>query len=43
MSCREVVEAHLRRIDAVNGQLNAVIVVLDHTALAQADRLDRRR
>ena len=41
-SAREVVEAHLRRIDEVNPELNAVVVVLADRALAEADEADRR-
>jgi amidase len=41
-SSREVVEAHLQRIDEVNGYLNAVTVVLGESALAAADAADRR-
>ncbi len=41
-SCREVVQAHLDRIGAVNGELNAVTAVLGEQALATADRLDVR-
>jgi amidase len=37
---REVVEAHLARIDAVNGALNAVTVTLADTALGAADEAD---
>src|SRR5262245_55466176 len=40
-SSREVVEAHLRRIDAVNPRINAVTVVLAEAALEAADRADR--
>ncbi len=40
-SCREVVEAHLARIDAVDGHVNAVTVALRDDALAAADELDR--
>ena len=40
-SSREVVEAHLDRIDAVNGELNAITVVLADSALAAADEADR--
>jgi len=40
-SSREVVEAHLARIDAVNGHLNAVVRRLDDEALAAADAADR--
>jgi amidase len=39
-SSREVVEAHLARIDAVNGRVNAVTVVLAESALAAADAAD---
>ena len=34
VSSREVVEAHLARIDEVNGHVNAVTVVLGASALA---------
>ncbi|MCB0969590.1 MAG: amidase, partial [Ilumatobacter sp.] len=37
---RAVVEAHLARIDAVNGDLNAVVRRLDDEALAAADAAD---
>ncbi|MAT05603.1 MAG: indole acetimide hydrolase [Acidimicrobiaceae bacterium] len=37
---RAVVEAHLARIDAVNGHLNAVVRRLDGDALAAADAAD---
>jgi amidase len=37
---REVVEAHLARIDEVNGAVNAVTVTLAETALAAADEAD---
>ena len=40
-SSREVVEAHLRRIEAVNPAVNAVVVVLAEQALAAADAADR--
>jgi len=39
-SSREVVEAHLARIDAVNSDLNAVVRRLDESALAAADAAD---
>ena len=39
-SSREVVEAHLARIDDVNGHLNAVVRRLDETALSAADDAD---
>ena len=41
LSSREVVEAHLARIDAVNDRLNAVTVVLAESALAAADAADQ--
>lgn len=41
VSVREVVEAHSRRIDEVNPQLNAIVVRLDEQALAAADTADR--
>ena len=41
VSVREVVEAHLRRIDAVNPALNAIVIRLDEQALAEADAADR--
>ena len=40
-SSREVVEAHLRRIEAVNPVINAVVVVLGDEALQAADTADR--
>jgi amidase len=40
VSSREVVEAHLARIDEVNGYVNAVTVVLRGSALAAADAAD---
>ncbi len=42
VSSREVVVAHLARIDEVNGHLNAVVRRLDDAALAAADEADRR-
>lgn len=41
VSSREVVEAHLARIDAVNGRLAAITVTLADAALAAADAADR--
>lgn len=42
VSCREVVRAHLARLEAVNPQVNAATVVLADSALALADAADRR-
>src|SRR3954451_14781422 len=39
-SAREVVEAHLRRIDEVNPAINAVVQLDAERALAAADRAD---
>ncbi|WP_234639736.1 amidase [Delftia tsuruhatensis] len=41
VSSREVVQAHLERISAVNPKLNAVVHVLRDEALAAADAADR--
>jgi amidase len=41
VSSREVVEAHLRRIDRVNPRVNAITVVLAEEALDAADAADR--
>src|SRR4051794_20820745 len=41
VSSREVVQAHLDRIDAVNGAVNAITVTLAESALAAADDADR--
>jgi amidase len=40
VSSREVIEAHLRRIEAVNPQLNAVTVILGEQAIEAADGAD---
>ncbi len=40
VSSREVVQAHLDRIEAINGTVNAVTVVLEKDALAAADAAD---
>jgi amidase len=40
-SVREVVEAYMRRIDAVNPALNAIVIRVDEQALAAADAADR--
>jgi amidase len=42
VSTREVVEAHLQRIDAVNPPVNAVTVLLADQALDAAEAADRR-
>lgn len=41
VTSREVVEAHLARIDAVNPHLNAIVRRLDESALAAADAADK--
>jgi amidase len=41
VSSREVVEAHLARVDSVNPHLNAVVRRLDDEALAAADLADK--
>jgi len=41
VSSREVVAAHLARVDQVNPRLNAIVRRLDDTALAAADAADR--
>lgn len=41
VSSREVVEAHLARIEEVNGYLGAITVTLRESALAAADACDR--
>jgi amidase len=43
VSSREVVEAHLARIEAVNGHVNAITVALSDAARAAADQADRAR
>jgi amidase len=40
-SAEEVIEAHLRRIEAVNPSLNAVVIVMGDEALAAARAADR--
>ncbi len=43
VSSREVVDAHLARIDSVNPRLNAIVHRLDDRARADADRADAAR
>jgi fatty acid amide hydrolase len=43
LSVREVVDAHIRRIEAVNPRLNAVVVPLFESARAEAAALDSAR
>src|SRR5581483_5354275 len=43
LSSREVVEAHVRRIEAVNGRLNAVVELRADAALAEAEAADAAR
>jgi amidase len=42
LSAREVVTAHLERIDAVNPAVNAIVSLQPEAALAQADAADQR-
>ncbi len=42
LSVREVVAAHLERIDAVNPRVNAIVSLRPEAALAEADAADRR-
>jgi len=41
LSSREVITSHLERIEAVNGELNAITDVMADEALAAADKADR--
>ena len=41
VSSQEVIEAHLRRIEAVNGSINAVVIVMAEQALKAAKTADR--
>ena len=43
VSSRELIEAHLARIDEVNPVLNAVVEILRESALREAEAVDRRR
>src|SRR5215831_5287370 len=42
LSAREVVAAHLERIEAVNPRINAIVSLQPEAALAEADAADRR-
>lgn len=42
ISCQEVIEAHLRRIETVNPSVNAITVVLGEQALEAAKATDRK-
>lgn len=42
VSCREITEAHLRHIDTVNGEINAIVTRTDDLALDAASALDDR-
>lgn len=41
-SCREVIEAHLKRIDETNPSINAITMTLSESALRAADETDRK-
>jgi Asp-tRNA(Asn)/Glu-tRNA(Gln) amidotransferase A subunit family amidase len=41
VSSQDVIEAHRRRIDAVNGSINAVVIVMVEEALKGANTADR--
>src|SRR5215207_10065420 len=41
VSSQEVIEAHLWRIEAVNGSINAVVIVMAEEALKAANTADR--
>jgi amidase len=43
VSSREVVQAHIDRIESVNGKVNAITVVLAESALIAADAADSRQ
>jgi Asp-tRNA(Asn)/Glu-tRNA(Gln) amidotransferase A subunit family amidase len=40
VSCVELIEAHLARIEAINPRLNAIVTVLDRAARARAGVAD---
>ncbi len=41
LSSREVIRAHLQRIETINPKLNAIVQVLRKEALERADRADK--
>jgi amidase len=41
LSCRQVIDAHLKRIDSKNGYLDAVTVTLPEDARNAADAIDK--
>jgi amidase len=41
VSSREVIQAHLERVEAVNSRVNAIVLLLSDQALAAADAADR--
>lgn len=43
VSAREVTEAHIRRIEEVDKELNAVVIPIFDEARAQADEADKKR
>ena len=43
LSAREVIEAHIRRIEKVNPHLNAVVIPLFEQARTQAEEADQKR
>ena len=43
LSAREVVQAHIDRIESVNPKLNAIVTLVPERALAWADEADERQ
>ena len=41
VSSREVVEAHLNRIQEVNPEINAITIVLEDSAMSMAEAADK--
>lgn len=41
LSARDVVDAHIRRIEAVNPELNAIVTTTFDAAIEAADEIDR--